>query len=244
MTAPSMPDSLCDSAAVSGSDHRLVRGFGGAKKKRESRKINVDHVRESLIVRVLPLSDANHKPTKKMTTIKILAIVKAGTTESLMRIPQVTVREDGTLWANNNTMPLTNGSGTLGKDALLPLVNAKAWDKIPADNYMRLGINPGDKECIDEAKLANRYTDNRTEAEKAWDKAEAAYAKAERLQDNGGVSSAIAARMEADKIAAEWAATYPEAAAARKAEAAAEEAARQRRILSSDGYKAALEGRD
>lgn len=179
-----------------------------------------------------------------MQTIKILAIVKAGTTDSLMRIPQVTVREDGTLWANNNTMPLTNGSGTLNKDGLLPLVNAKAWDKIPADNFMRLGINPGDKECIDDAKLSARYQDNRSAADKAWDKVGAAYANADRLQDNGGVSSAIAARMEADKLAAEWTATYPEAAAARKAAAEAEEAARRRRIRSSDGYKAALEGRD
>lgn len=179
-----------------------------------------------------------------MQTIKILAIVKAGTTDSLMRIPQVTVREDGSLWTNSNTMPLVNSSGTLNKDGLTPLVLAKQWDKIPADNYMRLGINPGDKECIDDAKLASRYTDTRTAAEKARDKVEAAYAKAERLQDNGGVSSAIAARMEADKLAAEWAATYPEAAAARKAAAEAEEAARQRRIRSSDGYKAALEGRD
>ena len=43
----------------------------------------------------------SNRTNKKMQTIKILAIVKAGTTDSLMRIPQVTVREDGTLWANN-----------------------------------------------------------------------------------------------------------------------------------------------
>jgi len=176
--------------------------------------------------------------------IAILAIVKAGTTESLMRIPQVTVRENGTLWGNNNTMPLTNGSGTLNKDGLLPLVNAKAWDQIPADNYMRLGINPGDKECIDAHQLVSRYQDSRSTADKSWDKVGAAYAKADRLQDNGGVSSAITARMDADKLAAEWSAAYPEAAAARKAAAEAEDAARLRRIRSSDGYKAALEGRD
>lgn len=179
-----------------------------------------------------------------MTNIKILAIVKAGTTETLMRVPQMTVREDGTLWANNNTLPLVNSSGTLNKDQLMPLVSAKQWDKIPADNYMRIGINPGDKECIDDAKLASRFVDTRSAAEKARDKVEAAYAKADRLQDNGGVSSAIAARMDADKLAAEWATTYPEAAAARKASAEADEASRQARIRSSDGYKAAMEGRD
>jgi hypothetical protein len=177
--------------------------------------------------------------------MKTINIVKAGTTDSLMRIPQVTVREDGTLWANNNTMPLTNSSGTLNKDALLPLINAKAWDKIPADNFMRLGINPGDKECIDDAKLSARYQDSRSAADKAWDKVEAARMEAERIQENVEFEpAAIAARMEADKLSAEWTATYPEAAAARKAAAEAEEAARQRRIRNSDGYKAALEGRD
>jgi hypothetical protein len=179
-----------------------------------------------------------------MKTIKILAIVKAGTTESLMRIPQVTVREDGTLWANNNTLPLTNSSGTLDKNAIGPLLSAKAWGKIPSDNYMRLGINPGDKECLDDAHLAARYTDTRSDADKAYDKVYAAYDKADRLKYNGGVSSAIAARIEAEKLAAGWATDYPDAAAARKTTADAQEAARQRRIRNSDGYKAALEGRD
>jgi hypothetical protein len=179
-----------------------------------------------------------------MTTINILAIVKAGTAEALMRVPQITVREDGTLWANKNTLPLVNSSGTLTKDQLMPLVSAKQWDKIPADNYMRLGSNLGDKECLDDAKLASRYVDTRPAAEKARDKVEVAYAKAERLQDNGGVSSTIAARMEADKLAAAWDATYPEAAAARKTAAEAEENSRQTRIRNSDSYKAAMEGRD
>lgn len=161
-----------------------------------------------------------------MTIINILAIVKAGTTESLMRVPQITVRKDGTLWANKNTTPLVNSSGTLNKDQLMPLVSTKQWDKIPADNYMRLGINAGEKECIDDAKLASRYVDTRSDADKARDKVGAAYAKADRLQDNGGVSSAIAARIEADKLAAEWATTYPAAAANRKAEKEAAEAAR------------------
>jgi len=182
-----------------------------------------------------PLRATNQKPKTKMKNITI-AIVKAGTTEALMRIPQITVREDGTLWGNKNTMPLVNSSGTLNKDQRTPLVSAKQWDKIPADNYMRLGINPGDKECIDDADLASRYTDTRSAAEKAHDKVGAALEKADRLQHNGGVSSAIAARMEADRLAADWAASYPAAAAARKASAAAEEAARQRRIRSTDGW--------
>jgi len=179
-----------------------------------------------------------------MNTIKILAVVNAGTTDTLMRIPQITVRADGTLWASNNTLPVVNSSGTLNKEQLMPLVSAKQWDNIPADNYMRLGVNPGDKECIDDRELVSRYVETRTDADKARDKVESAYINADQLQDNGGVSSAIAARMEADKLAAEWAATYPEAAATSKAAAEAEEAARLRRIRSSDGYKAALEGRD
>ena len=55
---------------------------------------------------------------------------------------------------------------------------------------------------------------------------------------------AIAARMVADKLAEEWTASYPEASAARKAAAEAEGASRQARIRNSDGYKAAMEGRD
>jgi len=184
------------------------------------------------------------KSKTTMNTIKILAVVNAGTTDTLMRIPQITVRADGTLWASNNTLPVVNSSGTLNKEQLMPLVSAKQWDNIPADNYMRLGVNPGDKECIDDRELVSRYVETRTDADKARDKVESAYINADQLQDNGGVSSAIAARMEADKLAAEWAATYPEAAATSKAAAEAEEAARLRRIRSSDGYKAALEGRD
>lgn len=125
-----------------------------------------------------------------MKTIKLLAIVKTGTTQSLMRVPQITVRDDGTLWANNNTIPLTNSSGTLKKDQLMPLVNAKAWDKIPADNFLRLGVNPGDKEAIDDADLADRYTDNRTPEEKDAHAAAADRAKKareyDRIHNEGG----------------------------------------------------------
>ena len=90
-------------------------------------------------------------PTKKMTTIKILAILSPAQT---LRIPRITLRSDGTLWARDNTTPLVNSSGTLNADQLRVLVSEKQWDKIPADNYMRLGINPGAKECIDDALLA------------------------------------------------------------------------------------------
>ena len=102
-----------------------------------------------------------------MQTIKILTIVKTGTTEALMRVPQVTVREDCTLWANNNTTPLTNSSGTLNKEFLLPLMNAKAWDKIPADNFLRLGVNPGAKEALDDKHVDARRLANITPEEKA-----------------------------------------------------------------------------
>jgi len=100
-------------------------------------------------------------------TIKILEIVKEGTTENLMSVPQITVREDGTLWCNKNTTPLLNGSGTLNKTELLPLVEAKTWDKIPADNFLRLGINAGGKECLDQSDVDDRRRENVTPEEEA-----------------------------------------------------------------------------
>jgi len=99
-------------------------------------------------------------------TIKILEIVKEGTTESLMRVPQITVREDGTLW-HKNTMPLTNSSGTLSKAELLPLVEAKAWDKIPSDNFLKLGANVGGKEALAQEDVDARRRENITPEEKA-----------------------------------------------------------------------------
>ena len=80
--------------------------------------------------------------------------------------------------------------------------------------------------------------------EKALDNVAAAYDRADRLQSNGGVASAIAARAAADNLAAAWADAYPQAAAARKAARAAEAESRQSTIRSSDGYKAAIGGRD
>lgn len=125
-----------------------------------------------------------------MQTIKILAIVKTGTTESLMRVPQVTVREDGTLWANNNTMPLTNSSGTLNKESLLPLMTAKAWDKIPVDNFLRLGVNPGGKEAMDDKDVDARRIASRTPEEKSARSSSAERAKKarewDRLHNEGG----------------------------------------------------------
>jgi len=184
-----------------------------------------------------------------MKTIKTLAVVKTGTTDVLMRVPQITVRKDGTLWANKNTMPLTNSSGTLSKDALLPLVQSGAWDKIPADNYLRLGNNPGGKECLDDADLAPRYkasADARPEAEKAYDAVLRAQGAVEAAENASYYSPEriIMARMAADKAAAEWAAKYPEAEKARVEKIEREAAARTREIQSRPGYKAAFEGRD
>lgn len=102
-----------------------------------------------------------------MKTIKILEIVKTGTTDSLMRIPQVTAREDGTLWVNENTMPLCNSSGTLPKEKLAPLMEQKAWDEIPADNFLRLGENVGGKEAMDTEEVNARRLANRGPEEKA-----------------------------------------------------------------------------
>jgi len=184
-----------------------------------------------------------------MKNIITLVVVKTGTTDVLMRVPQITVREDGTLWAQNNSIPLTNSSGSLSKDQMLPLLQSRAWDKIPADNYLRLGINPGDKECLDDADLAPRYkaaADARPEAEKAYDAVLRAKGAVEAAENASYYSAEriIKARMAADKAATDWAAKYPEAEKARVEKIEREAAARTREIQSRTGYKAALEGRD
>ena len=117
--------------------------------------------------RPAPAGLGKSKKKRQKMTIKILEIVKAGTTENLMRVPQITVREDGTIWCNKNTTPLLNVSGTLNKTELLPLVEAKTWDKIPADNYLRLGINAGGKECLDQSDVDDRRRENVTPEEEA-----------------------------------------------------------------------------
>ena len=90
------------------------------------------------------------------------------------------------------------------------------------------------------------WTDDRSAAEEARDRVERALAAVEAAENSTCYSPEriIAARIKADKLAAEWAAAYPEAAAARKAAAAAAAAARDERIRNSESYKAAIEGRD
>jgi len=111
------------------------------------------------------------KRETEMTTITIKN--SAGTT--LACIPQVTVRSDGTLWVNGNTAPLVNASGTLGADELAKINTAKAWDKIPSDNFYRLGQNAGGKVAVDDAAEYEAKHAAQIEAQRA--------AKAQRAAD-------------------------------------------------------------
>ena len=125
-----------------------------------------------------------------MKTIKILEIVKTGTTETLMRVPQITIREDGTLWANKNTMPLCNSSGTLPKEKLAPLMERKAWDEIPDDNFLRLGENAGGKEAmttedVDARRIANITPEEKARIERAKENARKAR-EYDRIHNEGG----------------------------------------------------------
>jgi hypothetical protein len=94
--------------------------------------------------------------------------------------------------------------------------------------------------------LSWKWVDDRTDAEKAFDAVHIARAEVAQAEDAGYHDPAriCLARAAADKALAEWEATYPAEAAARRAEIEAKKAADTARIRNSDGYKAALEGRD
>jgi hypothetical protein len=71
------------------------------------------------------------------------------------------------------------------KDALLALVKAESWDKIPAGNFMRLGVNVGGtNEAITQAEEDARYEAALTPEQRAKREAvalsQAAAAKAEK----------------------------------------------------------------
>lgn len=90
------------------------------------------------------------------------------------------------------------------------------------------------------------HIDTRTDAEKAFDDVSRAMGAVDAAENASYYSAEriIKARMAADKARADWAKEYPEAAAAMKAEAEAEEARRQRRIRNSEGFRAKHEWRD
>lgn len=86
-------------------------------------------------------------------------------------------------------------------------------------------------------------TDNRTDAERAYDDARNLNAEAERAYERNPVG-AILLRRKAAEAMAEWERTYPAEAAEKIAEQASRVAARDAEIQSRPGYRAALKGRD
>jgi len=116
----------------------------------------------------------DRRATKKETNMATITI-KNENGITLACLPQVTIRNDGTLWVNGNTAPLVNASGTLGAAELAKINTAKAWDKIPADNFYRIGQNAGGKVAIDEAAEYEAKHADHIEAQRA--------AKAQRAAD-------------------------------------------------------------
>ena len=86
--------------------------------------------------------------------------------------------------------------------------------------------------------------DDRSDADKAWDAVSSAYGQAERESTAEDNIKRDRLTVAADKLAAEWAEDYPQAAADRNAKADRKAAARIREIRSRPGYKAAMQGCD
>lgn len=68
-----------------------------------------------------------------------------GIDERASRVHGVTIRDDGTLWVNNNTLPIVVGTPDMTSEQLKVLVKAKDFHKIPDANFARLGILPNNK---------------------------------------------------------------------------------------------------
>jgi hypothetical protein len=85
----------------------------------------------------------------------------------------------------------------------------------------------------------------KTAGEIAWDRVINLQNAADRIQANGGVSSAIAAHKAAEQAEAEWRPEYPEDAAKldHKAERSVQRETIARR-LAGNNYNAGIEGRD
>ena len=121
-------------------------------------------------------------------THKTIQVRQGGKT--VLSVPQVTERDDGTLWGAGNTMPLLNTDAGTGKDALVTLVKTKRYDEIPAECYLRRGDNAGGKRVLtcDEAAaedLANMTDEDRERARVAVERARKA-AEYDRIYNEGG----------------------------------------------------------
>jgi hypothetical protein len=159
-----------------------------------------------------------------MKNIGTVIILETGTLNVKKRFPQITEKTDGSLWYK--TTPVTRKDGA----------------------PVKMGVN-GDIEVITQAELDGREKAAwaaRPAVEVGCDAVLTARAQADAAEHASYYDPAriCAARNRAEKAYQEWSAEFPAAAAAKIAEAAREKAAREAKVRNSDGYRAAIEGRD
>jgi hypothetical protein len=157
-----------------------------------------------------------------------------------LRVPRADVRADGTVWYKGN--PILDGSavGALPKSAAAELVRSKAWDKIPATMYARMGVNPSGLELVDDAvelaaarQAAMEYRDahpEMVEREAISQLFAAAYRSEQHDTDDNQMMRAMRQRSEATSRLAAWRAKYPDAARAEEASELRSRAADKREL--------------
>lgn len=99
--------------------------------------------------------------------IRNLTVIRDG--KVTLCIPRATIRDDGTIWANNNSIPLLDGKaiGALPKDQAAAAVRAQDWGKIPASQYATMGTSPSGLIVRDSAEIEaeRRATAKQAQAE-------------------------------------------------------------------------------
>jgi hypothetical protein len=144
-----------------------------------------------------------------------------------LRLPPAEIRHDGTVWYKG--MPILDcaASGALPKEEAAKLVRAKAWDKIPATMYARMGVNPSGLVLVDaneeraaEKRAAMEYRAAHPEVVER-EAINQLYASASRSEhhdtDDDQMMRAMSQRAEARRRLAEWRTKYPEASQAEHA---------------------------
>lgn len=123
-----------------------------------------------------------------------LVIIRDG--KVTLRLPQATIRDDGTVWAND--IPLLDGkaAGALPKDQAAAAVRAKAWDKIPASMYTKIGTSPSGLIVRAEAEYLAEQRAARDQEQRAYDLAHPG--AAERREIDAMFAHAFARRDAAD----------------------------------------------
>lgn len=180
-----------------------------------------------------------------MRVMKTYRILKDGQTKLVVPGRILT---DGTLRCTDKDTPIVLTAECTARGLDPRKVQAAA---APAECLGRLGLNAGNVEIVEEeayqaAQLAKREAE-KTPAERDWDAtvipAQIALDRAESA-NYYDPARIISARNALGYAREQWAAKWPDAAAAKADKARAEREAHEAEIRSRPGYRAAMEGRD